>query len=113
MMIFNYTPKRIIAGSALTASLATYYTALTTYGTILKELMLVNTDSVARAVSVHIVPGAGTAGVPTTVISAETLQPGEQRVYSLSTVLPLNSFIQASAATAAVVAISASGVEIS
>jgi len=112
-MVFNYAPTRIIAGSVLTASLATYYTALTKYGTILKELVLVNTDSVARAVTVHIVPSAGTAGVPTTIISAETLQPGEQRVYSLSSVLPLNSFIQASAGAAAVVAISASGVEIS
>lgn len=113
MMVYTYTPKKLIAGSALTNALATYYTAATAYGAILKELMLVNTDTVARTVTVHIIPTAGTAGVPSTILSGETLQPGEQRVYSLSSVIPNGSFIQALASTGAVVALSASGVEIS
>lgn len=111
-MIYTYTPKRLIEGSALTNALATYYTAGTAYGAILKELVLVNTDSVARTVTAHIIPLAGAAGVPTTILS-ETLQPGEPRVYALSSVIPLGSFIQAVASAGAVVAISASGIEIS
>jgi len=112
-MIYTYTPKRLIAGSALTNALVTYYTATTIYGAILKELVIVNTDTVARTVTVHIVPAAGTAGVPTIILSADTLQPGEQRVYSLSSVIPQNSFIQASASVGAVMSINASGIEIS
>lgn len=112
-MIYTYTPKRLIAASALTDALATYYTAATAYGAILKELIIVNTDSAARTVTVHIVPLAGAAGVPTTILSTETLQPGEHRVYALSSVIPLGSFVQAVASAAAVVAISASGIEIS
>lgn len=111
-MIYTYTPKRLIAGSALTNALATYYTAATAYGAILKELVLVNTDSVARTVTVHIIPLAGSAGVPTTILSAETLQPGQKWSESLSSVIPVGSFIQAVASAGAVVAISASGVEI-
>jgi hypothetical protein len=113
MMLYTYTPKQLIAGAALTNGLVTYYTAETTYGTILKELILVNTHSAALAVTVHIIPTGGTAGVPTTILSGETLQPGEQRAYSLSTVIPTGSFIQASAGTGAFVVINASGAEVS
>lgn len=112
-MIYTYTPKRLIAGSALTDALVTYYTASTAYGAILNELMIVNTDAAVRTVTIHIVPLAGTAAVANIIISAESLQPGEQRVYGLSTVIPLGSFIQAKSDAGAVVALSASGVEIS
>lgn len=111
-MIYTYTPKRLIAGSALTNALATYYTAATAYGAVLKELEIINTDTVARQVAVHIVPLAGTAGVPSKIFD-ELLQPGQRWVDSCSSVIPLGSFIQAIAAVAAVVTINASGVEIS
>jgi len=112
-MIYTYTPTRLIHGSALTNALATYFTAGTAYGAILNELMIVNTDTVARTVTVHVVPLGGTAAIANIILSADTLQPGEQRVYSLFTIIPLGSFIQAKADTGAVVAISASGSVIS
>lgn len=111
-MIYTYTPKRLIAGSALTSSLATYYTSGATYGAILNELELINTDTVERLVSVYIIPASGTAGVASKIF-AETLQPGQRWRDERSSVIPVGFFIQAIAAAGAVVTINASGVEIS
>lgn len=111
-MLYTYTPKRLVAGSALTGALATYYTAASAYGAIVKELVFINTDGVAHQVTAHIIPLAGSAGVPTKIFD-ELLQPGQRWVDSCSAVVPLGSFIQASAAAGAVVTFNASGLEIS
>lgn len=111
-MIYTYTPTRLIPGSALTNSLATYYTASTAYGALLNELMVINNDTVARQVTVHIIPAAGTAGNATKILD-ELLQPGQKWTESLFSVIPKDYFIQAVAAVSAVVTINASGSEIS
>jgi hypothetical protein len=54
------TVKRLVAGSALTGALATYYTVAAATSAIVKEIILCNTDVVARTVDVHFIPPAGT-----------------------------------------------------
>jgi hypothetical protein len=107
-----YTPKQLTAGTALTASLVTEYTVPAATTTILKEIILCNTDSVVRTVTAHVIAPAGTAGVLNTIVNAMSIQPNETKILSLSTVMPTGSFIQAVASSAAVVSINASGVEI-
>lgn len=106
------TPKRLIAGSALTGSLATYYTTPAATTTIVKEIVLCNTDTAARTVDLHVIPSAGSGAVANQILQDLALQAGETKIFSLSQVLPAGTFIQALASTAAVVSINASGVEI-
>lgn len=108
-----YTPKVFAAGSALTASAATYYTAPAgIVCSILKELILCNTDTVARTFTVYVVPAAGSAAVANTIFSGVSLQPGESKLFSLSKVMTTGSFLQALASSASVVSLTASGIEV-
>lgn len=106
------TAKRLVAGSALTAVLATYYTVPAATTTIIKEILFCNTDTAARTVAAHIIPSAGSALVANQIFQDTVLQAGETKIFSLSQVLPAGSFLQALASVAAVVSITASGVEI-
>ena len=106
------TPVKMAAGSALTGSLATYYTVpATTRQAIVKEIEFCNTDTVARTVTLHIIPSGGTAAVANEIYSAITIQAGETKNFSRSTVMVAGGFIQAVASSAAVVSMSISGVE--
>lgn len=104
--------KRLVAGSALTAALATYYTVPASTTTIIKEIFICNTDTAARTFTANIVPSAGAAAVANQIFDALALQAGETKIYSLSSVLPAGSFLQALASVAAVVSMNVSGVEI-
>ena len=106
------TAKRLVAGSALTAVLATYYTVPAATTTIIKEIWFCNTDTSARTVDAHIVPSAGAAAVANQIFDGLVLQAGETKIYSLSSVLPSGTFLQVLASVAAVVSINVSGVEI-
>lgn len=107
-----FTPKELKAGVALTASLVTEYTVPAATTTILKEIILCNTDTVVRTVTVNIIASAGSAGVLNTILNAVSIQPNETKFLSLSRVMPTGTFIQAVASSAAVVSFCASGVEI-
>lgn len=107
-----YTEKRLVRGSALTGSLATYYTATApVLKTIIKEITFCNTHTSAVAVTMNIIPAAGSAAVANTEFSAVTLQPGETKIFGRTDVMETGDFIQAFASTAAVVAFTVSGVE--
>lgn len=71
------TAKRLVSGSQLTGSAATYYTAPTLTKTIIKSAQLTNTTAGAVACTVYLVPSAGTAGATNTVISARSIAAGE------------------------------------
>lgn len=110
-----YTPKSMVAGSALTASAATYYTSPTTAGAlcaIIKDITLCNTNTATMTVTVYVIPLAGTAGVANTIISSVSIASKETIVFCLSKVMPPGSFLQALASTGAVVSLSVSGVEV-
>ena len=53
------TPKKLIQGSQLTASAATYYTAPTNTRTLIKKVTFTNNDTVARTVTLYLVPLGG------------------------------------------------------
>lgn len=106
------TPKRLVAGSALTDSLATYYTSGTATTAIVKEITFCNTHTSAITVDMHIIPTGGSAAVANQIFQDLALQAGETKKFSVSEVMPSGSFIQASASTAAKVSFSVSGVEV-
>lgn len=108
-----YTEKRLVAGSLLTSSAATYYTATAPVAkTIIKEMTFCNTDlTTAYAFTLHIVPLGGSAAPANMEFNAVTLQPGETKVFGRSDVMEVGSFIQAFAGTNAKIAFSCSGVE--
>lgn len=106
------TPKKMVAGSALTASAATYYTVDTTVKqAIVKEVEFCNTDTAPRAVTLYIIPSGGSAAVANEVYAAMTIQAGETKNFSRSTVMLPGGFLQALADSAGVVSINVSGVE--
>ena len=108
----------VIQGVALTASLVTYYIVPTndpqTKQVQLTGMRFINTDTVERTVTVHIIPAGGSASVATTRFKTLTIQPSSlgypPPYFSMTDVLLQGSFIQASASVAGVVAMSADGV---
>lgn len=71
------TAKRMVNGSALTASAATYYTAPTATRAIIKSAAIVNTTAAAVQATVYLVPSGGTAGATNAVINLRSLAPNE------------------------------------
>jgi hypothetical protein len=108
-----YTEKRLVAGSLLTGTVATYYTVTApTVKTIVKEMTFCNTDSAtAYTFNLYIVPTAGTAGDANAEFKVVTLQAGETKVFGRTCVMEVGSTIQALASTALKIAFSVSGVE--
>ena len=70
------TATRLIAGSALTGSVATYYAVPTGSKTVIKKLPIVNTTAGSINVTIYLVP-SGTAGATNTITSARTITAGE------------------------------------
>ena len=107
-----YTEKPLIAGSALTAAAAGYYTVPAATTTIVKEIEICNTDYVTHSFTLYMLPTAGTTpGVSNTMFSSVTMQPNETKIFGLTRVLTAGNTISAFASQAGVVAINASGVE--
>lgn len=71
------TAKRLVPGSQLTASVATYYTAPTKTRAVIRSAQLVNTTGGAVAVTVYAVPSGASAGAANTLISARAVAAGE------------------------------------
>jgi hypothetical protein len=106
--------KRIIPGSQLTATAATYYTAPANTKCVVKRLTFTNTDTVPRAITIHLVPSAGSAADANTITKTKTLYPAE--TWSCPDaeghVLEAGGTVQALADSATAVTIIGSGVEI-
>ena len=106
-----YTERRIVPGSLLTGSAATYYTASTSK-VIIKEMTFCNTDTTtAYTFTLYIVPASGTAGVANMEFNAVTLQPFQTKIFGRTDIMETGSTIQAFASTNAKISFSASGVE--
>ena len=104
------TPKAVTP-AALTASSVTQYTVPGSTTSIVKEILVCNTDSVARTATVYFVPSGGSPAASNIILSARSLAAGETLVVGLSSVLATGDTIRALASTAAVVSFRASVVE--
>jgi hypothetical protein len=105
--------KRLVSGSLLTGSAATYYTA-SNVTTRIDKMTATNTDTSARTITVYLVPNAGTAGDSNIIIDAKSILPGETYTCpeGVGHVVQNGGTIQALASTAGVVSFMSSGVEI-
>jgi len=107
-----YTEKRIVPGSLLTDSAATYYTATApVLKTVIKEITLCNTHTTAVTFTLYIVPSGGSAADANAEFYTVTLQAKETKIFGRTSVMETGDFIQALASVASKVAFSASGVE--
>src|SRR5688572_161067 len=71
------TAKRLVSGSQLTGSAATYYTAPSLTKARIQAAALTNTTGGAVACTVYLVPSGGSAGATNTFISARSIAAGE------------------------------------
>lgn len=103
------TMKQAYQGALSATTTTTLYTvpALTKF--LVKEVVLCNTDTVARTVTAQW--GGGTAAA-NRWLSALTLQPGETRVFGFNKVLDAAETITGGASSASVVSCAISGVEL-
>lgn len=105
------TPVPLVPGSILTDSTATYYTApVYAQNVTIKEIEVINNDTVPRTVTVYCVPKSGTAGNANILFNAMIVQAGETKIFGLTKVIAAESTIQAKASAASVVTLSVSGV---
>lgn len=90
-------PRRLIEGSQLTGSAATYYTAPANTKVRLRKVTLCNTTGGAVLVTVYLIPSGGSATAANTLWSAKSMASGETReCYEASGhVLEAGDFIQA------------------
>ena len=110
------TPIKAIASQTLTNVTATYYTVpATTKQTVITNMSFLNTDSVARTVTVYFVPSGGTAGDTNARFKAMSVQPSSAGdpppFFNLGIVMTAGETIQAKADTGAVVHIMANGIQ--
>jgi len=108
------TAKRLISGSELTGSLATYYTAPANTRAVIKKLTLTNKSVGALTVDLHLVPSGGTADDTNQLLDAESVAAGEclEITQAENQVIETGGFIRALASSAAEITIICSGVEI-
>lgn len=106
------TVKQLVPPTALSGTLTTalYGAVASNTKAIVKEILLCNTDTVTRTVTLYI--GSGT-GVANTILPAKSLQAGETLIISLSTVLVTGDYIKGGASVGSVVSCAISGVEVS
>jgi len=106
--------KRGIAGSQLTTSAATYYTAPANTSVQIIGIRLTNTSASNITATVYLIASGGSASASNTVISARTLAPGETYNCPELTgqVLEAGGFLQALASSNASISISGSVVEV-
>lgn len=108
------TNRRIIAGSQLTTSAATYYTAPAGTRCVVKRLTLTNTSAGVATVTIYLVPSGGSASDANTITDTRALAAGEtwDCASAEGHVVEAGGLVQALASAATSVTIIGSGVEI-
>ena len=106
------TPKRFIAGAALTDTYTALYTVPSTVtSATTKQIVVCNTDTNVQSFSLQVRAAAGSDTVACTMFKDVSLQPKETKIFGLTDVLPGGYSIYAKAATTSVISITASGME--
>lgn len=108
------TFKKLIAGSQLTTSAATYYTAGTGVTTLIKAMSLLNTSSGAVTVTVHLVNTGSTETDANMILDVKQLGAGETYTCpeAINQVLSATGTIRAFASSGSAISLQASGIEI-
>lgn len=106
-------PKRLIPGSQLTTSAATYYTVATGLTGTISAMTATNTSDAVAQVTVWLVPQGSTAGDTNVVLSERSIAPGDSRIVyeAIGQSLAQGGKIQASASDASAINLVASGYE--
>jgi hypothetical protein len=109
------TPRRLIAGYALTTSWAyPYQVPAAVLSSTAKQLIVCNTDTVIRTFYYAVTATTGAPSVAQTLFNAVTLQVNESKVFGLTDVMPAGYYIQCKAGEAGggnLVSLSVSGME--
>ncbi len=108
------TPKRLVSGSQLTTSVATYYTAPAATKARIAAFTATNTSAGAVTITVHLVASAGSASDANVVADAIPLAAGETKAITgaIGHVMEAGGTIQALASAATSISIVVSGYEI-
>lgn len=109
-----FLPKRLVDGSQLDTTIATYYTATNVRARI-DAIVLTNTTAGAETVTLHIVPSGGTADDTNCVLSAKSIAAGASYVPpgAIGQWLEDGGTLQALASAVTAITLVASGVEYS
>jgi len=108
------TAKVLNAGTQLTTSAATYYTAPALTTTVIQSVVLTNTTGGAVTATVHLVTSGGTATASNMVLSARSLVAGETYLVPAcaGAVLGPAGTLQALASANTSISLMASGTEV-
>ena len=106
-------PKRLVPGSRLTTSAATYYTTPDNTVATISAMTVTNTTSAAVTVTIHLVPNASSAGNANVVLFEKVIPPGQSRIVgeAIGQSLAMGGTIQAQASAATSITLVASGYE--
>lgn len=106
-------PKRLVSGSQLTTSAATYYTVPANTITTISACTLTNTTAGAVTATVHLVPSGGSATASNMILSARVIAAGES--YNVGSAIgqsmAAGGLLQALAGSATSITLVASGYE--
>lgn len=108
------TGKRMVAGSQLTASAATYYTVGASTRAQIQAMTITNRNASSRTVTIHLVPSGGTADDTNIILAAKSLAQNESYkvIEAIGQWLEAGGTIQALASAATSVNLVASGIEV-
>ena len=108
------TYQKLIAGSQLTATAATYYTAPANTKARIDNMTLTNTTANAVTATVHVISAGATETALNMIISARTLAAGETYncPEAVGKVMLATGTIRAFAGSATSISIQADGIEI-
>lgn len=104
-----FTQKRLVGPAAMATSATALYTAPGSTTTIIKQIMLCNTDSLTQTATLHIA-AAGSVANANMIFKAISLDPSETVILNLSLVLATGNIISGLASHVGVT-ITISGIE--
>lgn len=106
--------QRLVPGSQLTTSTATYYTAPTGTTAVLKRAVFSNTTASPVTIRANVVTLAGSASASNQVINDRTVAPGESYISPelAGIVLGAGDFLQALASANTSITLVVSGIQI-
>ena len=107
-------PQTLIAGSQLTATAATYYTAPANTKAIIQNMTLTNTTANAVTATVHVISTGATETASNMIISARVIAANESYTCpeAIGKVILATGTIRALAGSATAITIESSGVEV-
>ena len=108
------TVQKLVAGSQLTASAATYYTAPANTKAIIKNMTLTNTTANAVTATVHVISAGATETTSNMIISARVIPPNDTYncPEAIGKVMLATGTIRALAGSTVSISLQADGIEI-